>query len=173
MLYVLEGSAVHSQPGGTKEELSAGSVLLLTSPGDSTHGATPGKGRISRWISIVLQLPNRVNDGAPSTLITHPMAADLSADGTEATHLTGVPGHPALASGLEASDIRFVNEGTSFLEAGHARRGVIYVLNGTGLIENEKIEVGEAALVERVGGVALHGSAGFQVIVATAPIESA
>jgi redox-sensitive bicupin YhaK (pirin superfamily) len=170
MVYVLEGAAIHSQPGGRTDQMPAGSELLLTAPGDATHAATPGKGRISRWVSIVLDLPDRTRDGSTTYRFAHPSPPAVGADGTVATALVGVRAPLSSAAGLECSDIRFAEEGTSFVEVGHSRRGIVYAIGGEGRIEDAKIEVGEAALAERIGGVALHGMAGFRVIFATAPV---
>jgi redox-sensitive bicupin YhaK (pirin superfamily) len=170
MLYILEGAAIHSQPGGQVDQLAAGSVLWLTAPGDAKHAANPGKGRTSRWISIVLELPSQVQDAAPVYRFTHPARPPVGADGTVVTALVGSRARVPSESGLECSDIVFAAEGTSFVEVGHGRRGIVYVVSGEGRIDDAELEVGEAALVEEIGGVALHGLVGFRVIFATAPI---
>jgi redox-sensitive bicupin YhaK (pirin superfamily) len=169
MLYILEGAAIHSQPGGQTDQLAAGSVLWLTARGDARHAANPGKGRTSRWVSIVLDLPERVSEGPPAYRFTHPARPPVGADGTVSIALVGSRAQLPSESGLESSDIMFVEDGTSFVEVGHARRGIIYVVSGEGRVDDAKVDVGEAALVERLGGVALHGLAGFRVIFATAP----
>lgn len=169
MLYILEGAAIHSQPGGQVEQLAAGSVLWLTASGDAKHAANPGKGRTSRWISVVMELPAQVPEGVPIYRFTHPARPPVGADGTVMIALVGARAQLPSAAGLECSDIIFAADGTSFVEVGHGRRGIIYVVSGEGSIDDAKIEVGEAALVEKIGGVALHGLAGFRVIFATAP----
>jgi redox-sensitive bicupin YhaK (pirin superfamily) len=169
MLYVLEGAAVHSQPGGAVDTLSVGSVLLLTAPAEAAHAAIPGKGRTSRWISIVMELPEQMKDGTPTYRFTRPSPLPIGADGAMVTNLVGPRAQMPAGSGLECSDILFVEDGTSFVEVGHSRRGIVYAVSGEGRIEDAKIEVGEAALVERMGGIALHGTAGFRAILATAP----
>ncbi|MFZ3355690.1 MAG: hypothetical protein WA549_02895, partial [Thermoplasmata archaeon] len=169
MLYILEGSAIHSHPGGPVEQLAAGSVLWLTAPGDAKHAANPGKGRTSRWVSIVLELSERLPEGPAVYRSTHPARPPVGADGTIVTALVGSRAQVVSESGLECSDILFAEDGTSFVEVGHERRGIIYVVSGEGRVDDAKIDVGEAVLVEKIGGVALHGMIGFRVIFATAP----
>jgi hypothetical protein len=56
-----------------------------------------------------------------------------------------------------------------FRRLGHDRVAIGYALAGRGKLDEQAVDAGEAALVERAAGVALQGQAGFRVIFVSVP----
>ena len=74
------------------------------------------------------------------------------------------------ALGLECTDIEFARETDASFQIGRGRRGVAYILQGSGLIEKERVETGSGALFEGIGRLAFHGSQGYRVFLASVPV---
>src|SRR5207245_5986184 len=74
---------------------------------------------------------------------------------------------------LECTDIEFTRETDVSIPIDHDRRGVAYVLRGAGMIEKKPVEMGHGALFENVSKIALYGSPGLRLFLATVPsVES-
>jgi redox-sensitive bicupin YhaK (pirin superfamily) len=168
LTYVTEGFASYQLEGGAVEPLPQGSGRLLSSPGRASHRVSPGKGGAIRWFNLVLALPAGVT-GAPRL---QSMAADAPAiveDTVRVRPIVGAQAPMVSSAGLECQELRFSEEGTTFRKVGSERRAVLYAMSGRGRVDQREIEAGEAALIEGMPGVAVQGTEGFCVILATAP----
>jgi redox-sensitive bicupin YhaK (pirin superfamily) len=72
--------------------------------------------------------------------------------------------------GLECVDLELPEATQTSFNVGRHRRGIAYVLAGSGTIEKERIESGQGALFENVTNLMLSGSPGFRVFLASAPL---
>lgn len=170
LTYVMEGFAAYEVPPSPPQALRPGSVVLLTTPGRTVHSINPARGASIRWFSLVTELPDRAAS-AMRIQSALPTPTALQPDRTVVRRLTGEGASITSAAGLECEETRFGDRGTSFRRVGHDRRGVVYALTGHGEVDNQTLDVGEAALVEHAAGLSLHGQAGFHVLVATIPLR--
>lgn len=170
--YVLNGYVHHADGRGVHTVLSPGSVLVVTAHEEIRHALTmqpSQEGRSARWLSIVLRLPWHTE--APPTSIQIKDAGDAgeSLDGTVRRPVVGPLARAETFMQLECTDIEFTREADVSIPIDHNRRGVAYVLRGSGMIEKKSVEMGHGALFENVAKVALYGSPGLRVFIATVP----
>jgi len=171
--YVLDGSVHHEDGGGTHTVLSPGSVLVITAHQEIRHELTlqpTQEGRSARWLSIVLRLPWHTE--APPTSIQIKDAGDAteSLDGTIQRPVVGALARADTFMRLECTDLEFTREADVSFPIDRHRRGVAYVLRGSGMIEKKPVEMGHGALFENVAKLSLYGSPGFRVFLATVPV---
>jgi redox-sensitive bicupin YhaK (pirin superfamily) len=168
LIYVIEGSAIYEHESGGADSLVPGATRLLTAPISVAHSISPSEGTTVRWFAAVAKLPDN-RPSAPRLQAGLSRAGDVQPDGTIARKLIGPGSGLTSAAGLECVVIGFDSEGTSFHKVGHSRVAVGYAFAGSGAVDNETLEQGEAALVEGASGVALRGTPGFSVILVSAP----
>src|SRR3989442_5161885 len=171
--YVLDGYVHHEDGRGTHTVLSPGSVLVVTAHDEIRHELTmqpSQEGRSARWLSIVLRLPWHTE--APPTSIQIKDAGDAteSLDGTVRRPVIGPLARAETFLQLECTDLEFTREADVSIPVDRGRRGIAYVLRGSGMIEKKPVEMGHGALFENISKVALYGSPGFRVILATVPV---
>lgn len=162
----------HEDAKGEHVPLGPGSLIVLSAHEEVRHALSMEKGRTARWLSIVVRLPWHTEPPATSLQVLTPERPAAGADGTVRTPLIGASGPARTSSGLELVDIEFAKRGNAFVRVGGGRRGVAYVLGGTGSIEGEGMEPGQGALLENMTGASLEGSAGFRVALASVPRPS-
>jgi quercetin 2,3-dioxygenase len=168
LTYVIEGSGSHEFATQPPTAVRVGAAQLLTAPTAVAHSLNPGAGQSIRWIAVMTTLPPGVVGGSRvQTSQTEP--SGVQPDGTVVRRLVGPGSRMASAMGLEAEEIEFQTSGAAFRKVGHDRMAVTYVLSGTGRVDSEALDAGEAALVDDAAGVALQGPAGFHVMFVTAP----
>src|SRR5947209_12098381 len=174
--YVLDGSVHHEDGAGTHTVLFPGSVLVVTAHQEIRHELAmqpTQEGRSTRWLSIVLRLPWHTE--APPTSIQIKDAGDAteSPDGTVRRPVIGPLARADTFMQLEGTDIEFTREADVSIPIDRKRCGIAYVLRGSGMIEKKPVEMGHGALFENVSKVALYGSPGFRLFLATVPsVES-
>ncbi len=167
--YALEGFVDHEYDGGKRETLTSGSVLVLTAHDEIRHELVMKQGRSARWLSIVLRIPwhtERIPTSVVARSAENPIEA---ADGSIQRAVVGVRARGDAFTGLELTDIEFAKQGTAFFRVGRDRRGVVYVLAGSGAIGDNEVGPGQGALVDRASGIAIRGSPGFRAVLATVP----
>lgn len=169
VVYVLEGYVGHEYDGGNYESLTDGSVVVLTAHEEIRHELVMEKGRTARWLSIVLRVPWHTEPPPTSILIRTAGDAVEGSDGTVQRAVVGPLARAEAFTGLEFTDISFAKEGTGFFRIGRDRRSVAYVLGGSGTIGGKHVEPGDGALLENASGIAIHGSPGYRVALATVP----
>ena len=167
--YVLEGYIDHEDGSGDHTSLTEGSLLVLTARDEVRHALRMERGRMARWLSIVVRLPVTTNTPTTSLQIITAKRPPVGSDGTIRTLLVGANGPARTSSGLELTDIGFAKEATAFLRLGRDRRGIAYVLSGIGSVENHGLEPGHGVLLENMSGLSLHGEAGYRVALASVP----
>src|SRR5205823_5465831 len=74
-----------------------------------------------------------------------------------------------LDAGLELTDIAFAKRGSAFFRLGHDRRGLVYVLHGTGSVDDHELELGHGALLENMSAISIQGEAGYRIALASVP----
>jgi quercetin 2,3-dioxygenase len=168
LTYVIEGLASYAADPGPPTPLEAGSVRLLTAPTPTFHAINPGKGQTVRWFSAVASLPAGASAGA-GLQSDRPAATEGEAAGATVVRLVGPGSRLTSAAGLQALVIEHSAPGTSFQRVGHDRVAVCYALAGRGAIDNDPLDVGEAALVQDAAAVSVQGQTGFRAVVLTAP----
>ncbi|HTW55451.1 MAG TPA: pirin family protein [Thermoplasmata archaeon] len=168
LTYVLEGAAQYKESTGAARSLPAGSAAFLTAPGRAAHTIGPEAGSTIRWFSSVVQLPATAS-AVPNLQWADPHPGDPQTDGSATRTLVGPNGPMRSGAGLSAQVIRFADDGTTFRRIGHDRRAIVYALRGRGEVDGRPIEIGEAALIDRLAGVALHGFPGFAAMLLTMP----
>ena len=168
LTYVTEGSGLYSYGEGPEEAVAPGSVQLLFASTNVAHAINPGKGQMLRWFSVVAALPATTTT-ANGLQSTYAREGALAADGTTTRFLVGPASAIRSAIGLEAYEVAFRSEGTSFRKIGHGFNSVVYAFSGAGSLDGHPIELGEAAIVEDAAGVALHGRPGFRTVLIKVP----
>jgi redox-sensitive bicupin YhaK (pirin superfamily) len=173
LVYILDGNVHHVDGKGQETVLSPGAVLLITAHQEIRHELTPQsskEGASARWISLVLRLPWHTE--APPTSVQIKTAGDAAetTDGSLRRPLVGPLARADSSMGLECTDIEFPEAKEASVQIGRSRRGVAYVLRGTGMIDKGPVEPGRGALFENVARLTLSGSSGFRVLLASVPI---
>src|SRR5438309_586075 len=161
-----DGKALHTA-------LAPGSVLVVTAHTEIRHDLTmqpSQQGRNARWLSIVLRLPWHTE--APPNALQVKDAGDVveAPDGTTRRPVTGPLARAETFMGLESTDIEFSREAEASFSIARKRRGVAYVLRGSGMIEKSGVEKGQGALFENVTRLSMRGSPDFRVFLATVPL---
>jgi redox-sensitive bicupin YhaK (pirin superfamily) len=170
--YVLDGQVHHEDDSGHHTVLRPGMVLLITAHEEVRHDLTmqpSQEGRGARWLSMVLRLPWHTQ--APVTSLQMKEAGD-PIDRTTTVIERPIVGSRARADsalGLECSEFEFTGEAETAIPLGRGKRGVAYVLQGSGRIEKEPVEVGTGATFEDIQRLAVHGSPGFRLFLASVP----
>jgi redox-sensitive bicupin YhaK (pirin superfamily) len=170
--YVLDGQVHHEDGSGNHAVLHPGSVLVVTAHEEIRHELTmqpSQEGRTARWLSIVLRLPWHSETPPTSIQIKDAGDATDSSDGTVRRPVVGPLARAETYIGLECTDIEFTREADVSVPIDPRRRGVAYVLRGSGMVEKRSIEMGHGALFENVAKVALYGTPGLRVFLATVP----
>jgi redox-sensitive bicupin YhaK (pirin superfamily) len=170
--YVLDGQVHHEDGTGAHTILRPGTVLVVTAHEEVRHelNMQPSQeGRSARWLSIVLRLPWHTE--APPTSVQIKEAGDAieSFDGIVQRPVVGSQARADSAIGLECTEIEFTRETDATFPVARDHRGVAYVLQGRGLIEKERVEAGYGALFENIQRLAMHGSPGCRVFLASVP----
>ena len=169
LTYLLEGFATVSVADGAPASVEAPAVLLLAAPGKVVHAISPASA--VRWVAVVVELPRT----AGATLVSERYAPTTTGplpDGTVQHRLLGAGAKFSSKAGVECSEIEFVAGGTTFRRIGRERRAIVYAVRGRGSVDGTPVEEGEAALVEGVSGISVHGSQGFRALLTIAPAPS-
>jgi redox-sensitive bicupin YhaK (pirin superfamily) len=171
--YVLDGAVHHEDGSGRHTVLNAGSVFVVTAHQEIRHELTMQPlqdGRSARSLSIVLRLPWHTE--APPTSLQIKDAADAveSTDGTVQRSVVGPLARADSAMGLECVDLEFSRATETSFQIGRHRRGIAYVLEGSGTVDKGRVEPGQGALFENVARLTLSGSPGFRVFLASVPV---
>jgi len=165
---VIEGVATYQLGAGAAERLTPGCARLLTAPQRAMHRLSPAEGGAIRWFNLVVQLPpgtlgeNHLQSATPSSPV-------VEVDDMRLRRLVGSSGPMVSVSGLECQEMTFPRESTTFPRIGANRKAVLYVLSGRGSVDSDPVELGDAAIVENLPGVAIHGEAGLEAILMTVP----
>ena len=170
--YVIDGLVHHEDGSGNHTILNPGSMLVVTAHEEVRHELTmqpSQEGRSARWLSIVLRLPWHTEAPPTSVQIKDAGDATESIDGTVRRPVVGPLARAETFMQLECTDLEFTREADVSVPIDHGRRGVAYVLRGSGMIEKKPIEMGHGALFENVARLSLYGSPGFRVFLATVP----
>ena len=168
LTYVSEGLAAYRVGDGPAETVAPGSALLLSTTSRITHSISPVQGPSVRWFALVLSLVRVLPEMRLQS--SHRPEAPTYEDTALVRHLVGSGADMKSAAGLECREIEFVQNSTSFLRVGHDRKAIAYALNGAGTVGGFGLEAGEGALIEGASGIAIGGTPGLRVIVATAPL---
>jgi redox-sensitive bicupin YhaK (pirin superfamily) len=168
LTYIIEGSGTYEVAPEAPIAVAAGATGLLTAPTSLSHSINPGQGQTIRWFGVVATLPPAATASA-GVQYGQAVREPGTPDGAMAQRLIGAGSGILSAVGLECEVIEFPSTGTTFRKVGHDRIAVCYALAGRGGVDNQAIEIGEAALVEDAAGIAVHGKPGFRVIITSAP----
>ncbi len=170
--YVLEGYVHHEDAAGHHADLSAGSVLVVTAHEEIRHRLTlqpREEGHGARWLSVVLRMPWHTEAPMTSIQVKQAGEPEESADGTTRLPVVGPLARADSAMGVECTDICFTDETDVSLQVGRAQRGAAYVLQGSGSIEKTETRAGQGVLFKNISHLAVHGSPGFRLFVASVP----
>lgn len=172
LLYVLDGEIEHVDGSGHRETLGAGSLAFLTSHEEMSHELATVKGKRARWLSIVVRIPWHTDP--PPTKIQIKGVGDptQAADGTIQTPVVGPLARADSFSGFQLLDLEFAKDGTAFFRIGRDHRAAAYVLTGSGKIEGSRMEPGSGVLMENLPGLAIGGTPGFRVALASVPVPT-
>lgn len=171
--YILEGYVHHEDATGHHADLSAGSVLVITADQEIRHKLTlqpRREGHNARWLSIVLRLPWHTQSPMTATQVKEASDAMESDDGTIRRAVVGPLARADSAMGLECTDVYFANEADLSLQVGRGRRGIAYVLQGSGSVEKAEVGAGHGVLFENITRLAVHGSPNFRLFLASVPM---
>jgi redox-sensitive bicupin YhaK (pirin superfamily) len=169
VMYLLEGEIHHLDNSGRSEALTPGSSVVLTAHEEVSHELVTVKGKRARWLSIVVRLPWHTEAPPTSLQIKGPPDATEASDGTVQRPVVGPLARADAASGLQLLDLEFARPGTGFFRVGQDRRAVAYVLGGSGSISETPVDPGSGVLLADASGVAIHGTPGYRVVLASAP----
>jgi redox-sensitive bicupin YhaK (pirin superfamily) len=170
LTYVTEGFAVYQLGRDPPDALSQGAARLLTTGARVEHRVSPAQGGAIRWFNLVVGLPS-AETRAPRIQSAPANSPTVEIDTVRVRPLVGPRAPMSSAVGLECQELVFVNASTTIPRVGPRRRGILYALAGRGTVDDLPVEAGEAALVEGVPGIAVHGGVGFRAMLATAPTE--
>lgn len=169
-MYMLEGEIVHLDQIGRRETLTPGSTVVLTAHEEASHELVPSKGKRARWLSIVTRLPWHTEPPPTALQVKGPSDATEASDGTIQRPVVGPLARADSPAGLQVLDIAFARKGTGFFRIGRDHRAVGYVLGGSGKINDGSVDPGSGILLENVPSVALSGTVGYRVVLATIPV---
>src|SRR5213593_2873787 len=169
LIYMVEGEVDHVDGSGRRDALTPGSVAVLTAHEEISHDLEMLEGKRARWLSVVIRLSWHTEP--PPTSIQIKMAGDPAegSDGTVQRPVVGPLARADASSGLECTDIEFARKATGFFRIGRNRRAVAYVLAGSGMIDDVPIKSGSWALLENMSAVAIGGSPGYRIVLASVP----
>jgi quercetin 2,3-dioxygenase len=167
VMYMLEGEVQHLDNSGRSETLTPGSSVVLTAHEEFYHELVTVTGKRARWLSIVVRLPWHTEAPPTSLQVKGPPDATEAADGTIQRPVVGPLARADAASGLQVLDLEFAKAGTGFFRVGRDRRAVAYVLGGSGSINETPVGPGSGILLADASGVAIHGTSGYRVILAS------
>ena len=172
VIYLVDGEVDHVDDSGRREALTAGSVAVLTAHQEISHDMEMLKGKRARWLSVVVRLPWHTEP--PPTTVQIKTAGDAKegSDGMVQKPVVGPLARADASSGLECTDIEFARKATGFFRIGLDRRAVAYVLEGSGMIDDVPIKSGSGALLENMSAVAIGGSPGYRILLASVPVPA-
>jgi redox-sensitive bicupin YhaK (pirin superfamily) len=168
LTHVIEGTGAYELGPGPPAALGPGSTWLLSAPTSIAHAINPGRGQTMRYVTVIATL-SATSQGTAGVQTAELGDSIEQPDGTVVHHLVGPGSGLASRVGLECESIEFASDGVAYRRIGHDRLGVCYALTGRGMVSNESLDTGEAALAEDVAGVAIEGRAGLGVVFLTAP----
>ncbi len=172
VIYMVEGEVDHVDDSGRRDALTPGSVALLTAHEEISHDMEMLKGKRARWLSLVVRLPWHTEPPPTSVQIKTAGDAKEGSDGTIQKPVVGPLARADSSSGLECTDIEFARTATGFFRLGRDRRAVAYVLNGSGMLDDVPIKSGSGALLENMSAVAIGGSPGYRIVLASVPVPA-
>jgi redox-sensitive bicupin YhaK (pirin superfamily) len=170
--YILEGYVHHEDATGHHADLSTGSVLVVTAHQEIRHRLTlqpRSEDHKARWLSIVLRLPWHTEPPMTSIQIKEAGDAAETHDGTIRRPVVGPLARADSAMGLECTDVSFTEQADVSFQVGRGRRGVAYVLEGSGSVEKAEVGNGQGVLFENITRFAVHGLPGFRLFLASVP----
>jgi redox-sensitive bicupin YhaK (pirin superfamily) len=168
LTYVTEGYAAYQLGDDPAELLPQGSARLLTAPTKASHRVSPAQGGAIRWFNLVVELP--ATAGPSVRVQSVPASSPMTEiDTVEVRPLIGGSAPMTSAAGVECQELIFTHDSATIPRIGTHRRAVVYALAGRGSVDQQTLVGGEAALIQGLAGVAIHGSLGFRAILATAP----
>ncbi len=172
VIYLVEGEVDHMDGSGRRDPLPVGSVAVLTAHEEISHDLEMRKGKRARWLSVVIRLPWHTEPPPTSVQIKTAGDGTEGSDGTVQKAVVGPLARADASSGLECTDIEFARKANSFFRLGRDRRAVAYVLNGSGMIDDVPIKSGSGALLENMSAVAIGGSPGYRIVLASVPVPA-
>src|SRR5438445_10531705 len=151
--YVLDGYVHHEDGSGSHTVLAPGSVIVVTAHTEIRHDLTmqpSQQGRNAKWLSIVLRLPWHTE--APPNALQVRDAGDAveTPDGTMRRPVTGPLARAETFMRLACTDIEFDREAEASFSIARKRRGVAYVLRGSGMIEKDGVWMGQGGVLGQV-----------------------
>lgn len=170
LIYMVEGEVDHVDGSGKREALTPGSVAVLTAHEEISHDLEMLRGKRARWLSVVIRMPWHTEPPPTKVQIKTAGAATEQSDGTVQKPVVGPLARADASSGLECTDIEFARNATAFFRIGRGRRAVAYVLSGSGMVDDVPIKSGSGALLENTSAVAIGGSPGYRIVLATVPV---
>lgn len=173
VMYMLDGELQHLDNSGRSEMLTPGSSVVLTAHEEFSHELVTVKGKRARWLSIVVRLPWHTEAPPTSLQIRGPPDVTETSDGTVRRPVVGPLARADAISGLQVLDLEFARAGTGFFRIGQDRQAVAYVLGGSGSINETPVDPGSGILLADASGVAIHGTPGYRVVLASVPAPPA
>ncbi|HEV2165976.1 MAG TPA: hypothetical protein VGS23_03195 [Thermoplasmata archaeon] len=167
--YVLSGRMRRTGPGIPEARLEAGSVSRLTARGTLTHDVQPSPGSAARWISIMTRLPPETPPGPPPFEETGTARAVELDEGVRRANLVGAQSPLPSLAGLELADLTIPRGSTYRAQVGAYRRTVVYVVDGSGVVETRPMAAGAGLLAENLDELRFRADSDYRVLLATVP----
>jgi redox-sensitive bicupin YhaK (pirin superfamily) len=172
LVYVLEGPLRHDDGNGRSTTLGPGSVLLVTAPREVRHDLSMREGSHTRWLAVVLRLPERAPLSEPSVQTATARRTEAETDDVRRTPVAGRAGPVRPVTGLECLDLSFEKDADASLAPGPDRRTVVYTLDGSALVDGKTVPASSAVALDGVPEIRVRGEAGSRLIAASAPRSS-
>ncbi len=167
--YLLEGEATYFDDSGSEREITAGTVILLSSFDSSRHDLVAKNGVLSRYVATVVELPHPIPPGSPPLQILRAVPRRPHSDRLRWLSLVG-SGAPAVSSvGLEMSHLAFLKPDRVDLRVPPGVRVVAYGLEGSPKVEGHPLAPGDGILAEGASSVRVDGIEGDQAVIVQVP----
>jgi redox-sensitive bicupin YhaK (pirin superfamily) len=168
--YVVEGRVDYEDDGGHSSILERGTLELLTAREETRHKLVGIKGGTrTRWLSVVVRLPTGTG-GSSHRFQVAPCPAPIETGQAAVMRFLVGPDAPLESgAGLECNELEFRRDGRCDCPVGPERRAVAYVIEGSGSVGHQVLEVGVGALIENSTKISIQAQSGTHLLLASAP----
>jgi redox-sensitive bicupin YhaK (pirin superfamily) len=168
--FIVEGRVDYEDDVGRASILEAGTLELLTAREETRHKLVGAKdGTRTRWLSVVVRVPAG-SAGTSHRFQVAPCPTPIEiGEAAMIRFLVGPDAPVQSGAGLECNELEFRQDGQCDSPVGPERRAVAYVIEGSGSVGHQVLEVGVGALIENATKVSIRALSGTRLLLASAP----
>jgi redox-sensitive bicupin YhaK (pirin superfamily) len=168
--YVVEGRVDYEDDAGHASVLEPGTLELLTAREETRHKLVGSKGGTrTRWLSVVVRLAAGSGGSSHRFQVASCPAPIEAGEAAVMRFLVGPDAPVQSGAGLECNALEFRQDGQCDAPVGPERRAIVYVMDGSGSVGHQDLEVGVGALIENSTKISIRAHSGTRVLLASAP----